>query len=59
MPPGIDGFTLRERRMKRLADFDSMQTDAGCWVGLDPDDSPIILSDTSTYELYALDWDRP
>jgi Tol biopolymer transport system component len=58
-PPGIDVFTLGDRRMKRVAELDSIQTDAACWVGLDSEDSPIILSDTSTYELYALGWDRP
>jgi len=26
-----------------------------CWTGLDPTDAPVVLSDTSTYELYALD----
>ncbi len=60
---GIYGFTLRDRRLKKVADLGSLQTAAlaygDCWLGLDPEDRPIVLSDASTYELYALDWDRP
>lgn len=31
----------------------------GMWTGLDPDDSPMILRDTSLQEIYALDWQLP
>jgi hypothetical protein len=31
----------------------------GSWTGLDPDNSPLVLRDTSTQEIYALDWDAP
>ena len=60
---GIYGFTLRDRQFKKVADLGSIQTAAlaygDCWIGLDPEDRPIVLSDASTYELYALDWERP
>jgi hypothetical protein len=29
------------------------------WFGLAPDDSPIVLRDTGTQEIYALDWQAP
>jgi len=29
------------------------------WFGLAPDDSPIVLRDTGTQEIYALDWQVP
>jgi len=29
------------------------------WFGLAPDDSPIVLRDTGTQEIYALDWKAP
>ena len=29
------------------------------WFGLAPDDSPIVLRDTGTQEIYALDWQEP
>jgi hypothetical protein len=29
------------------------------WMGLAPDDSPLVMRDRSTRELYALDWETP
>jgi Tol biopolymer transport system component len=55
----IDRFMLRERRLEKVADLSAMQVTAPlyyhCWAGLDPTDAPVVLSDTSTYDLYALD----
>jgi eukaryotic-like serine/threonine-protein kinase len=31
----------------------------GFWFGLTPDDSPLVLRDTGTQEVYALDWQEP
>jgi hypothetical protein len=31
----------------------------GSWLGLAPDDSPLILRDAATQEIYALDVDLP
>ena len=31
----------------------------GQWFGLAPDDSPLILRDVGTHEIYALDWEAP
>ena len=31
----------------------------GFWFGLTPDDSPLVLHDTGTQEIYALDWQAP
>jgi eukaryotic-like serine/threonine-protein kinase len=31
----------------------------GQWMGLAPDDSPLILRDIGTQEIYALDWEAP
>ena len=62
-PPGIYSFTLRERRLKKLADLGSIQVTspitADAWIGLDPQDAPIVLSDMSSHELYALDLQWP
>ncbi len=30
-----------------------------CWVGLAPDDSPLLLRDIGIEEIYALDWQAP
>jgi hypothetical protein len=29
------------------------------WFGLAPDDSPLVLHDNGTQEIYALDWKEP
>jgi hypothetical protein len=31
----------------------------GPWSGLSPDDSPLLLRDISSQDVYALDWDAP
>jgi Tol biopolymer transport system component len=58
-PRGIYGFSLRERRFRKLADFGDLRPTApifaNCWSTLDPTDAPIVQGDLSTYELYALD----
>jgi hypothetical protein len=33
--------------------------DWGSWVGLALDDSPLVLRDVGTHEIYALDWEAP
>jgi len=31
----------------------------GQWLGLAPDDSPLLLKDTGSQEIVALDWEAP
>jgi hypothetical protein len=31
----------------------------GLWLGLAPDDSPMVLRDTRSQDMYALDWEAP
>jgi Tol biopolymer transport system component/DNA-binding winged helix-turn-helix (wHTH) protein len=31
----------------------------GTWFGIAPDESPLIMRDVGTKEIYALDWERP
>jgi len=33
--------------------------DLAQWFGLAPDDSPLVLRDMGTHEIYALDWEAP
>ena len=58
---GIYGFTLRERRLEKRADlgFEPSVFFEGLWNALDPTDAPIVLSDQSRYEIYALDLEQP
>ncbi len=32
---------------------------SGPWVGLTPDDSPLVMRDITLAEMYALDWEAP
>jgi hypothetical protein len=32
---------------------------AGKWMGLAEDDSPLVLRDTGSEDIYALDWQTP
>ncbi len=40
-----------------LADFKRTGTTAGFWFGLTPDNSILLLHDTGTQEIYALNWE--
>jgi hypothetical protein len=31
----------------------------GFWMGLAPDDSPLVVRDVGVQEIYALDWEAP
>ena len=42
-----------------LKGFRRVSTSFGQWFGLAPDDTPVVLRDVGTSEIYALDWDAP
>ena len=53
---------IRDRKMEEVAslsNFKQPTVDWGGWAGLAPDDSPILLREAGTPEIYALDWDAP
>lgn len=53
---------LSDRRVEQVASLRSFKqptVDWGGWAGLAPDDSPILLREAGTPEIYALDWDAP
>ena len=50
------------RHLELLADLKDVQLFTGAfgsWTGIAPDDSLLLLRDTSSDEIYSLDWDRP
>ena len=57
MRVGLDNHKVDEivslQNLKRTGAFGSF------WFGLAPDDSPIVLRDTGTQEVYALEWLAP
>jgi hypothetical protein len=52
---------IRDRKIERVADLKNFrQTGSyGVWLGMSPDDSPLLLRDIGTQEIYALDWQAP
>jgi hypothetical protein len=46
-------------QMVSLKDFKRAGDSGGFWFGLTPENSPILLRDTGTQEIYALDWKEP
>jgi len=42
-----------------LKGFRRALSSLGQWFGLAPDDTPLVLRDVGTSEIYALDWDAP
>lgn len=51
---------VADRKIEQVSTIDFHQTGYyGFWLGLTPADSPIILKDTGTEEIIALDWHAP
>jgi Tol biopolymer transport system component/DNA-binding winged helix-turn-helix (wHTH) protein len=49
---------ISDRKLERVANFKSLRH-PNWWMGLTPDDSPLMLSVFSIQEIYALDWEAP
>ena len=60
-PPSIVRIRIRDLKVERVADLKSFHYTGQffSWLGLAPDDSPLMLRDTGTQEIYALDWKVP
>jgi hypothetical protein len=60
--PGKVSAFLRVRisdgRLERLASLADIRQ-AQFWSGLGPDDSPLVLREVGTQEIYALEWEAP
>jgi hypothetical protein len=58
----VERFSLETRRSEILADLSGMPLQGLTptpWMGLAPDDAPLVLRSHDTQELYALDWEAP
>ena len=53
-------FRLRvtDSKLEKVASRER-SSDPHPWFSLAPDDSPLVLRDMSTQEIYALDWEAP
>jgi Tol biopolymer transport system component len=51
---------VSDRKLERLVSLKNLRrTGSFQWTGLDLDNSPLLLRDTGTEEVYALDWQAP
>jgi serine/threonine protein kinase/Tol biopolymer transport system component len=58
---GVFRVGIRDRKVERVVSLTEIQSTGivGFWLGLAPDDSPLLLRDIGTQEIYALDWEAP
>ena len=58
--PALYRVRISDRNVEKIATLDpkvSSWSIVGKWSGLAPDDSPLVLRDTSIEEIYALEWE--
>ena len=56
--PSVMRVRISDHKIDRVADLKNFRQAGffGVWMGMAPDDSPLLLRDTGTQEVYALDW---
>jgi eukaryotic-like serine/threonine-protein kinase len=56
--PSVMRIRIRDRKIEQVVDLKNFRQAGyyGVWLGLAPDDSPLLLRDTGTQDVYALDW---
>jgi len=60
-PSGVYRVRISDHKLEQvvsLKDFHQAR-DLGSWTGLAPDDSPLLVRDSGTQDIYALDWEAP
>jgi serine/threonine protein kinase/Tol biopolymer transport system component len=59
--PSVMRIHIRDRKLERVADLKNFRQTGywKFWLGMAPDDSPLLLRDTGTKEIFALDWQAP
>jgi hypothetical protein len=59
--PSLSRIRITDAKVERIMSLRSVRR-AGLgseWSGLTPDDCPLVLKDTGSQEIYALDWQAP
>ena len=58
---GVFRVGIRDRKVEQVVSVKGFQLTGywGNWLGLAPDDSPLLLKDTGSQEIVALDWEAP
>jgi hypothetical protein len=50
---------LRPEKVASLGSIDPNAPSQGPWMGLDPDDAPLVLRKVGMWDVYVLDWEAP
>jgi eukaryotic-like serine/threonine-protein kinase len=52
---------ISDHKVEQVMDLANITAigNVGPWLGLGPDDAPLLLKDTGTQDVYALDWEAP
>jgi eukaryotic-like serine/threonine-protein kinase len=59
--PGVLRVRIADGKVEQVLDLTNLPTtgNIGPWLGLDSNDSPLLLKDMGTQDIYALDWETP
>jgi Tol biopolymer transport system component len=59
--PGVMRVKVTDQQLEQVASLTGFQQTGyfGFWLGLSPDDSPLLLKDVGATEIVALDWHAP
>jgi serine/threonine protein kinase/Tol biopolymer transport system component len=59
--PAVLRVAIADRKVEQISDLTDLPTtgNSGPWLGLDPGDSPLVLRDTGTQDIYSLNWKEP
>jgi Tol biopolymer transport system component len=59
--PAVLRLQISDRKVERVADLKNLPLTGfyTFWLGLTPDDAPMLLHDAGSQDVYALDWEAP
>ena len=59
--PAVMRVGITDRKVEQVSDLTNFPTvgNIGPWIGLDPEDSPLVLKDTGFQDIYSLNWEEP
>ena len=60
--PAVFRIRLADRKLEKIASLKSFRRVVlpyQGWIGLTPEESPLLMRDTGTQEVYALDFEEP
>jgi hypothetical protein len=62
MEAAVMRVRMEDRKLQKVVGLGGMKNTGwggGLWLGVAPDNSPLLLRDTGTQEIYTIDWNAP